>query len=185
MCTARSLTISRRIPRMRAPPHHSCPATTHAPCHHARPLWTEFLTQATQSITLSQTSFAGGKNTTVRKQATNQHNSRATPQWEDQSIRSEKTVRLKTRIVCDENPDSYPNKSCICPPNFNYYRPQCSCGKIMFSQASVILFTGGVWQTPPPDIPLGRHPRTDTPPTRDGHCSGRYASYWNTFLFYQ
>ena len=25
---------------------------------------------------------------------------------------------------------------------------------------------------------LGRHP-----PPRDGHCSGRYASYWNAFLF--
>ena len=31
------------------------------------------------------------------------------------------------------------------------------------------------WQTPP------RHtPQTDTAP---GHCSGRYASYWNAFLF--
>ena len=25
---------------------------------------------------------------------------------------------------------------------------------------------------------LGRHP-----PSRDGHCSGRYASYWNAFFF--
>ena len=23
----------------------------------------------------------------------------------------------------------------------------------------------------------------DTPPSRDGHCSGRYASYWNAFFF--
>ena len=32
-----------------------------------------------------------------------------------------------------------------------FYRPQRSCGKVMFSQASVILSTGGggVWQTPP------------------------------------
>ena len=28
--------------------------------------------------------------------------------------------------------------------------------------------------------PLGRHPWPNTPP--DGHCSGRYASYWNKFL---
>ena len=28
-------------------------------------------------------------------------------------------------------------------------------------------------------IPLGRHP-----PPPGGHCSGRYASYWNAFLFY-
>ena len=35
--------------------------------------------------------------------------------------------------------------------------------------------------TPPPGrhIPLGR-----PPPPRDGHWSGRYASYWNTFLCY-
>ena len=50
---------------------------------------------------------------------------------------------------------------------------------------SVILFTGwgGGWQaeTSPP---LGRHPpgRQSRPPG-DGHCSGRYASYWNAFLF--
>ena len=112
-----------------------------------------------------------------------------------------------------------------------YYRPQCSCGKVMFSQASVILFTEGgvcpggecVWQTPPRQTPpwadtltppLARHTpppdrhRADTPPgqtpprqtptwqtppsqtppsrhpPRDGYCSGRYASYWNAFLFY-
>ena len=36
--------------------------------------------------------------------------------------------------------------------------------------------------------PLGRHPPPadiprQTPPLPDGHCSGRYASYWNAFLF--
>ena len=33
--------------------------------------------------------------------------------------------------------------------------------------------------TPPRQTPLGRHP----PPNRDGHCSRRYAFYWNAFLF--
>ena len=33
------------------------------------------------------------------------------------------------------------------------------------------------------DIPLGRNPQADTPP-RCGHCSGRYASYWNAFWFH-
>ena len=54
----------------------------------------------------------------------------------------------------------------------HFYRPQRSCGKVMFSQASVILFTGVcVWQTPPwADTPppgrqpLGRHLPADTPP---------------------
>ena len=77
------------------------------------------------------------------------------------------------------------------------YRPQCSCGKAMFSQAPVILFTGeGVypsmnWGRHPlgkhipactrADSPLGRHIRACTgalgqiPP--DNHYSGRYASY--------
>ena len=38
--------------------------------------------------------------------------------------------------------------------------PQPSCGKVMFFKVSVILFTGGVWQTPPLGLhhPLGRHP---------------------------
>ena len=44
----------------------------------------------------------------------------------------------------------------------------------MFSQVSVILSTGMgrgcAWQ----GGVLGR---------RDGHCSGRYTSYWNAFLF--
>ena len=42
---------------------------------------------------------------------------------------------------------------------------------------------------PPEGTPLtgrhplaGRHPPGQTPPS-DGHCSGRYASYWNAFLF--
>ena len=81
--------------------------------------------------------------------------------------------------------------------------------KDSFSQASVILFTRGVstrhppgqttpWadtpgQTPPwantPWVdtltPLARHPHPFLgrhPPTTDGYCSGRYASYWNAFL---
>ena len=53
----------------------------------------------------------------------------------------------------------------------------CSCGKVMFLHLSVIMFTRG-----------GRHPREDTPPSR---CAcwemratiGRYASYWNAYLF--
>ena len=117
--------------------------------------------------------------------------------------------------------------------SFYIYRPQRSCGKVMFSQASVILFTGmgnvadTPWQITPPlhpgrhppgrHPPLGRHSIGQTTPgltppcpvhagihtplpsacwdthppaqcmlgyTPDlgGHCSGRYASYWNAFL---
>ena len=87
------------------------------------------------------------------------------------------------------------------------YRPQRSCGKVMFSQASVIMFTGGGcmpsmhWgRHPPGRHPLGRHSPGQTPPWADtspgqtsppgkhpppdGYCSGRYASYWNAFLYF-
>ena len=88
-----------------------------------------------------------------------------------------------------------------------------SWGKVIFLHVSVILSTGWVWQadTPPSrqTPPMsGRHPPADTPwqkdtppgqtpaprqadspiwavtpPPRDGHCSRRYASYWNAYLF--
>ena len=42
--------------------------------------------------------------------------------------------------------------------------------------------------SPQADTPQGRHPQADTSPRADtpfprldGHCSGRYASYWNDF----
>ena len=71
---------------------------------------------------------------------------------------------------------------------FFHYRPQHSCGKVMFLHMSVILSTGR-WQAD--TLPNRQtHPRqadtpwADTPPPpRDDHCSGRYASYWNAFLF--
>ena len=99
--------------------------------------------------------------------------------------------------------------------NTVYYRPQRTCGKVMFSQASVILFTGGAcipactgqtppgrhptplpsacWDTPAPPgqtPPCPVHAGIHTPPLSSacwdtspgGHCSGRYASYWNAFL---
>ena len=61
------------------------------------------------------------------------------------------------------------------------YRLQRSCGKVMFLHASVILSTGGGWQS---DTHPSRHPHPTgrQTPSRDGHCSGRYASYWNAFL---
>ena len=66
------------------------------------------------------------------------------------------------------------------PSSNLYYRPQHSCGKVMFSHASVILFVGeGVY----PSMHWGRHPPW-APPLPDDHCSARYASYWNAFSFF-
>ena len=46
------------------------------------------------------------------------------------------------------------------------YRSQRSWGKVMFSQACVILFTGGVcwYTTTTPSLGSGHPPGTDTPP---------------------
>ena len=44
--------------------HYACPPTMHVPLPpplHPPPLWTEWLTHASENITLSQTLFAGGK----------------------------------------------------------------------------------------------------------------------------
>ena len=89
-----------------------------------------------------------------------------------------------------------------------HYRPQRSCGQGNISHPSVILFTGGVcfsacWDTTPPEqTPRPQEqtpppPRKQTPPGADTttppspreadssirSTSGRYASYWNAFLF--
>ena len=75
------------------------------------------------------------------------------------------------------------------------YRPQRSCGKVMFLDLTVILSTGGcvshcmLGYTPTlgreadhlDRLPLGRHPNPRQTPPADGYCSGRY--YWNAFLF--
>ena len=62
----------------------------------------------------------------------------------------------------------------------------------MFSEASAILFTGGRVSAPREvsvlrgGVPaLRRGLCMELPPVLtsiDRHCSGRYASYWNTFL---
>ena len=66
-----------------------------------------------------------------------------------------------------------------------YYHPERSWGKVIFSQASVILLTGGLpaprGVSAPGGVYFGGVPGGDPP--RDGHCCGRYASYWNAFLF--
>ena len=69
----------------------------------------------------------------------------------------------------------------------DYYRPQRSWGKVMFSQVCVILFTGGMsasmcagihtpWRQTSPGSrhPLGADtpPRADPPPRADDMCYG-------------
>ena len=66
---------------------------------------------------------------------------------------------------------------------FDFYRPQQSCGKVMFLHLSVILFTGGFVCGP-----LGGHPPPGQTTPSAVHAgirstSGRYASYWYAFLF--
>ena len=84
--------------------------------------------------------------------------------------------------------------------SINYYRPQRSCEGYVFT--GVCLSTGGVTVgclvrgVPGPGGCLvggsasagwggGWYPTCTEadPPGRDGYCCGRYASYWNAFLF--
>ena len=69
--------------------------------------------------------------------------------------------------------------------------------KVMILHVSVILFTGAgglarrhptlgrqppsPWQADTP-TPAARQPSWQANTLPDGHCSGRYASYWNAFL---
>ena len=82
----------------------------------------------------------------------------------------------------------------------NDYRPHW---KVMFSEASAILFTGWVWchflsgGRPTPSFldgdpfptsernvgPDRKWDHASPPPAASCHCSGRYASHWNEFLF--
>ena len=56
-----------------------------------------------------------------------------------------------------------------------------SCGKVKFLHLSVSysVHRGGLPQCMLGYPPWQRHPNH---PRADGHCSGRYASYWNAFL---
>ena len=87
----------------------------------------------------------------------------------------------------------------------DFYRPQRSWAKVMFLQACVCPRGGGVsasvhagiptpppWADAPPppgaDPPQSRHPPGPGSPPPEADCSirltsGRYASYWNAFLF--
>ena len=76
------------------------------------------------------------------------------------------------------------------------YRPQRSCGQVMFLHLSVNHSVhrggGGLCLGDPPGQrhPPDRDPQTETPPDRDPPGqrhprtvrSGRYASYWNVLL---
>ena len=81
---------------------------------------------------------------------------------------------------------------CSARSQYNY-RPQRSCGKVLFSQACVknsvqgghalgvcmgaCMAGGHAWQLGMWGGVRGMHGR------RNGNCSGRYASYRNAFLF--
>ena len=77
----------------------------------------------------------------------------------------------------------------------HFYRPQRSCGKVMFLHLSVILFGGGVsapghagihtppfGQTPLPSACWDTHTPAQCMLGRHGYCCGLYASYWSAFL---
>ena len=84
-----------------------------------------------------------------------------------------KTVILIELPTADNNACSSDLMTIVC--NRYYYRPQRSCGKVMFSQASVILFTGGL-------DPPGRHPCQADTPARQTPLPGRHPCQADTPL---
>ena len=139
-------------------------------------------------------------------------------------VSSNDSFTIFNRIGCQFNPVfirltlsiSY---ACVISSGWRFFTVRnSSCGKVMFSQASVILSTwghvwwgvwwggihGGVWQGAyivggvcgrGACMAGGMHGgrggmrgrghvwRGGMHGRRDSHCSGRYASYWNAFLF--
>ena len=78
------------------------------------------------------------------------------------------TLRLRPQMYCNPFSDAalvtvQPSEySPVSDLSVHFYRPQRSCGKVMFLHLSVILFTGGgcLADSPPPGqspAPLGRH----------------------------
>ena len=99
--------------------------------------------------------------------------------------------------------ESHHHRSRFHSTSLHYYRPQTKLrkGNVFTSVCQEFCPQGEVhtlppsWpDTPPGKHPLSKHPQADIPqadnpqadnPTlqADGYCSGRYASYWNAFLF--
>ena len=115
-------------------------------------------------------------------------------------------------LIAKKNKTKQTSSQCNCYPLvfalakyiFIFSDRNSICGKVMFSQACVknsVHGGGGIPACYGACISLGRHsprqlstpprqtstasPRQTLPgrhPLQDGHCSGRYASYWNAFL---
>ena len=92
-----------------------------------------------------------------------------------------------------------------------FYRPQRTCEGYVFTGVCLSTGEGGAWSRGvwswgwglllgggapgprggvcswgmpgPRRVGIPACTEADPPPGRDGHCSGRYASYWNAFLF--
>ena len=109
------------------------------------------------------------------------------------------SIVLANSVTRGEDPNFCANLYTCCTHIVIFTVRKRSCGKVMF------LHLEGERCNPPGRHPPGHPPRqtppwTDThslpgktspldrhppsrPPPPDGHCSGRYASYWNLFLF--
>ena len=108
---------------------------------------------------------------------------------------------LEFILIVSRNQCTHTKRLLLKLPLHFYYRPQRSWGKVIFSQASVILFRGGgsasVHAGIPPPRPgrqpprPGRHPpgTRQAPPQSRAYWEirstcGWYASYWNAVLLF-
>ena len=88
----------------------------------------------------------------------------------------------------------YMRESMNIPERPRMFTVRNEVAKVMFLQTCVcphgVVCLSACWDTPPQeqtppsgaDTPPPEHTPPGADPPRDGHCCGRYASYWNAFL---
>ena len=129
-------------------------------------------------------------------------------QFETSSLKHNTHTCMILSWICFNRTLDYPSPTIQCFPTTLFsYNLHCksrslvnpvvtirkrSCGKVMFLHLSVILFTNGGMRGGGACMAWWGHALHGGGHAwrgggmcgrRDGHCSGRYALYWNAFLF--
>ena len=113
------------------------------------PLWTDWRTHTTENITFPQLHWRAVKTKTPGFLISRWHCSRNSMICNIKRRTSNVIMRTLNHLTCQFPVTVFAH----------FYRPQQSCGKVMFLHLSVILFTEGL-----PYPPLGRHPQGRQPP---------------------
>ena len=87
------------------------------------------------------------------------------------------TYPLSIFTACNEVAKVMFSQACVCPQGGAWYGGVPGPGGVCL---------GGAWSqgvSGPRGVPGPRGCLVETPNRRNGYCCGRYASYWNAFLF--